>query len=75
MTTLIIDEWELSKLSVDKIEDSWLEKQVPTWPEGLLIPTAKAIYARTLMNNNEAKVSVLIFLSTFIFVNIYSLFL
>lgn len=55
---IIIDDWESSKASVDPAEESWLDKPVSSWPDGTLFPVnGRGVYANTLMNNNEAKVS------------------
>ena len=39
------------------VDDSWLDKPVSEWPEGVLFRVNHGIYARTMMNDGEAKVS------------------
>ena len=51
-----LDEWGTS-LTVDIVADSWLDKGVSEWPDNVLFRVTDGTYARTMMNNGEAKVS------------------
>ena len=55
--TIAIDDWEGVKPKVDPADDSWLDKPVAVWPEGVLFSVGKGVYARTMMHMNEAKVN------------------
>ncbi len=51
-----IDLLDSTKTVVDSPAESWLDRPVSEWPEGVIFPVNRGIYARTMMVMGEAKV-------------------
>ena len=52
-----VDLLDSTRMIVDQSGDSWLDKPVSEWLEGVIFPVNRGIYAKTMMVMGEAKVA------------------